>query len=833
MKTACCALAVFLMTLAQIQASESDSFELSPSGFIRHWLVAGPKETPYSGPTGSDQVLRRDALDYAQATPPVSGTMGTVGPFDLPWLFHDPGRNEFVEFSTFYKELTVVEYYAVTELSVSEGGERTVRFWAAGAADLWLNGEHLARLNVTRYRNPDSQAVTLPLKKGLNRLCVRLQCLGVRDTRILFGLQLDKASGVSVPMARAGQLVRASYWIDSVRGEKGRELKSDIPAPFEGRVVFGDGTSMAWPKGVSSAALANKPVAVTVQVDLEGGRLERQFEFPGNRSKIQSSPSYPSRREAHLRYIAKAGVGTETAAAWNAGILPLMARRLLKEKSDQDAAAFADAIAMVDARRDCADFVLAGLLRMEILGLSTPEESAEIRRAALAFRYWIDEPGNDAMCFHSENHSLLFHGCQLLAGRLYPEEIFSNSGKKGTEQAALALPRIEKWLEHVEARGFDEFNSSTYMPITVAAMLNVVDFSGDEKLGARMAAQIDRIFSDLAVQDFADGVITPQGRVYRDVLFPEDSGTQALLAYASSAAKVDLAGPRPRDRGRSGDWVVFPASSPKYQPPGDLDEKISGTVSKTYRHADVQIVVEKTPDYILTSLAVPATPRAGEHPDNDLRPGGAGYQQHLWQATLGRDCHVFVNHPGGFFDGTKSRPGYWYGNGLLPRVRQGKNWLQAIYVISDGTKTEPVITPDVWEWGSASTVRPFDLHPIPFTHAHWPSDAFDREVRSGQWVFGQKGKGLVGLWCSESLVPHDDILSGRELRANSYASAWLVVCGDLDEEKSLEAFTHRCAELKPVFDREHLTLDMEGVDTTRWWERSEPMPTGISKTVQK
>ncbi len=32
------------------------------------------------------------------------------------------------------------------------------------------------------------------------------------------------------------------------------------------------------------------------------------------------------------------------------------------------------------------------------------------------------------------------------------------------------------------------------MPITIAAMLNVVDFSGDEKLSVRMAAQIDRIF---------------------------------------------------------------------------------------------------------------------------------------------------------------------------------------------------------------------------------------------------------------------------------------------------------------------------------------------------
>ncbi|HSI10903.1 MAG TPA: hypothetical protein VK961_02610 [Chthoniobacter sp.] len=385
-------------------------------------------------------------------------------------------------------------------------------------------------------------------------------------------------------------------------------------------------------------------------------------------------------------------------------------------------------------------------------------ESAEIRRAALAFRYWSDEPGNDAMCFHSENHTLLFHGCQLLAGRLYPQEVFASSGRSGAEQAAIALPRIEKWLDTVEARGFEEFNSSTYMPITVAAMLNVVDFSVDPDLSARMAAQIDRILRDLAQHAFGGGVISPQGRVYRNVLYPEESGTQTMLAYATEALPTNLDGARSAER--SADWVAFLASSPAYCPPGDLAEYVRQPVSRTYRHADAQIVLEKNPAYVLTSLAVPAEPREGEHPDNDLRPGGAGYQQHLWQATLGTDCHVFVNHPGGFFDGTKSRPGYWYGNGILPRVRQKGNWLQAIHVIADGTKTKPPITPDVWQWGSSSTVRPYDLYPIPFTHAHWPSDSFYRQEKRGNWMFGQKDQGLIGLWCSEPLMPMTTFLPG-------------------------------------------------------------------------
>lgn len=798
--------------------------ELSSLGSITHWLIAGPRETRYDGPPGADNVRRREALDYSTATPPSSAVLGGAGPSGSRWNFHDAGRNEFVEFSTFYQEPTVVEYYAFTQIEVPETGDRTARLWVAGAADLWVNGQHATRLNVTRYRNPDSQPVTLPLKKGLNRLCVRLQCLGLRDTRILFGLWLDKPAGVAVVMPGATRIAEAAKWIDTVRAPRPDGLESANAAPFEARVVPVGGEPVAWPAGTRAFVFSgSRPATLNVETSVDGVVLRRVLEIPANRQLTK--PAGGDRRAAQLDYVAKAGIGSHAPAAWNAAILPVLARRLLGRTADEDVAAFAAALEGVDRRRDCADFALAGLLRMELLGLSTPKESAEIRRASLAFRYWMDEPGTDAMCFDSENHTLLFHGCQLLAGHLYPKEVFNNSGRTGEEQASRALPGIRKWLERIEERGFEEFNSSTYMPITLAAMLNVVDFCGDEDLSKRMGAQIDRIFRDLARHEFAGGVITPQGRVYRDVLFPDEGGTQGLLAFATDATEVDLPETRLGSGHGSGDWVVFPASSPRYRPPQDLAANVREPVSRIDRHADVQIVLEKTPAYILTSLAVPAVPREGEHPESDLRPGGAGYQQHLWQATLGRDCHVFVNHPGCFMDWAKtSRPGYWYGNGLLPRVRQKGNWLQAIYVIPDGTKAEPKITPSSWEWPGPSTARPFDLYPVVFTHAHWPADAFDREERRGHWVFGQKGRGLIGLWCSEPLVPHDDVLTRRELRANGYVSAWLVVCGDLEKEGSLESFMAACEARKPSLDRDTFTLSMQGEEPTRWWERPEPMP---------
>ncbi len=185
---------------------------------------------------------------------------------------------------------------------------------------------------------------------------------------------------------------------------------------------------------------------------------------------------------------------------------------------------------------------------------------------------------------------------------------------------------------------------------------------------------------------------------------------------------------------------------------------------------------------------------------------------------------MFVNHPGGTFDETKSRPGYWYGNGLLPRVRQRKNILQAIYVLADGRWTQPEITPKLWAWARTTSVRPYHIHPVPFVHAHWPSDTFDREIRRSGWLFGQKGAGLIGLWCNQPLVPHDDILTGRELRAEAFASAWMAVCGDVENDGSLKAFMTACERRTPSFDAKTFTLTTKGEPPLRWWERSELMP---------
>ncbi|MFW6163030.1 MAG: hypothetical protein ACODAJ_09690, partial [Planctomycetota bacterium] len=196
-----------------------------------------------------------------------------------------------------------------------------------------------------------------------------------------------------------------------------------------------------------------------------------------------------------------------------------------------------------------------------------------------------------------------------------------------------------------------------------------------------------------------------------------------------------------------------------------------------------------------TSLAVPASFDQDRDPGPAapnarcrLRPGVAGYQQHLWHAALGRGCHVFVNHPGASTDLSKSRPGYWYGNGSVPRLHQQEAQLTEIFDIPDD-------------------------HPMPFTHAHWPADAFDEQEVSGHWAFGRRGEGGIALWCSQPLEPHDEVLTGRELRAWGRRVAWLCFVGRCAR---FGRFIEGVREAAPTFEARARRVAVAGRTIIRW-----------------
>lgn len=171
----------------------------------------------------------------------------------------------------------------------------------------------------------------------------------------------------------------------------------------------------------------------------------------------------------------------------------------------------------VDYRLDCADFRMVTLLRTlysyrERLSKETVER---MEASVLKFKYWMDEPGDDSMCYWSENHQILFFTCGYLAGQLYQGEIFSNSGKSGLEMMDIFRPRIIAWLRHRFEHGFIEWHSNTYYEEDIPPLTLLVDFAGED-LQKKAAIILDLFVADMAMHYYKGLFSVSSGRCYEE-----------------------------------------------------------------------------------------------------------------------------------------------------------------------------------------------------------------------------------------------------------------------------------------------------------------------------
>lgn len=480
---------------------------------------------------------------------------------------------------------------------------------------------------------------------------------------------------------------------------------------------------------------------------------------------------------------------------------------------------FRESLAFIDARRDCSDFHITALLRLLYRHrrsvLIRPELVEDIERCLLGFKYWWDEPGPGPMCWFTENHQILFHACELLAGQLWPDRLFPNSGMTGAEHAAKAARLVRRWLDWRERFGYSEWLSNCYFDEDLAALANLHDFAADADIRTRAAMQMDLLLFDMALHSHRGVFGCTHGRTYADRILGQRgdaSATTSLLMFdrgllnspnnlgamclASSEYRLPPAieavvrrtpsqvlirerhslnvGDAPRYGLRYDSmedillfWSVQAFMDPRvigtsmrvtrelgvgldtpYEPyleRFERERRDRGQVLDTDvdRHSltEVNIQTFRTPDYLLSCA-------------QDYRAGRHGYQQHVWQATLGPDAVVFTNHPGSL--DTQARPNFWAGNRVLPRAAQHRNVLVCIHRV------------------------PAD-DPFPFSHAWFPRRAFDEVVERSGWVFGRCGRAFVGLWSEHPVRWAEGPFAGSELRADAASNVWVCELGSAEQ----------------------------------------------------
>lgn len=177
----------------------------------------------------------------------------------------------------------------------------------------------------------------------------------------------------------------------------------------------------------------------------------------------------------------------------------------------------------------------------------------------------------------------------------------------------------------------------------------------------------------------------------------------------------------------------------------------------------------------------------------DYRKGLIANQIHPWQATLDETAIVFTQQPAflpvadgepiptdfSWREVDEPGPGYWTGEGSLPRIGQTDNVAVILYA-----PHYPAMPLGIEAYNYLDE-----------THAYFPQAHFDEVVQEGGWTFGRKGDGYVGLYSHNPTtwrtgqpevyengdLPFDLVAAGTE-------NAWIVEVGDATTWADFAAF---------------------------------------------
>ncbi len=722
------------------------------------------------------------------------------------WEYAVTEEDQVIDFSLFNFTPSLMQGWTYTYVQSAEAQTTKAELLTIGPARIFLNERlHTHYTETFSYVAIQRIPVELSLKKGLNTLYLHGEMIAWREARLALGLRflnpdIPVHSGIDLVGIPAEQWHRAEDALNALHikqfafpvlpGKIEFSPQTQAPTEFEIKIelpipenVFAQLSVQQRPKGQSRITLAPGesgilPIVPEVSAGMSGmpGEnslmleirpadgtpliLRREIWAGSNTFSYTPYSDYESRRLEALHHLAQMPFDVPAAlAALAVGAIDYV-------RSE----AVALACHFMENRYDCADFYAIGLLALLYrYGHALREDDrARIEAAFIGFKFWIDEPGIDAMCYFTENHQILFHVTAYLSGQLWPERVFTNANRTGKAQMTRARPRIEQWILRRLQGNFSEWDSNAYMTLDAFAMLALVEFGNSRRLREMATALLDKLFFLLACQSFRGAHASTHGRCYVTALksarventsslqriawgmgiFNGETRATGLLALAQRYRVPDVI----QQIGADVDKVVITRarSCAQFRPQFDMR-------GDTW---DVRTLTYRTPDVMLSAAL-------------DYQPGSMGIQEHLWQATLGPEASIFTTYPGNSQEHGNARPNFWAGSARLPRVGMVERTLICLYMLH----------PDIG---------------LGISHAYFPAAMFEQYVINGQWAFARVGHGYVALWSDGELQLTS---SGRhvaqELRSAGGGHIWLCRVGSAALDGSFEDFQQKLLDSHP------------------------------------
>jgi hypothetical protein len=792
------------------------------NGFVDNWLVAGPQVIPLAGfEPSAGQDRRREIAgscyekDSGISEMPVERgplTAGTfrVGDYEGSWSYHHCREDHLVDHTARLAPGHYLRSWAYAQ--VVSGGPQRVTFTMAthGPADLWVNGQHVHRQEGFSDRRLQSADVEVTLRKGANEVLVRFEQVTACDSPHAMALSVQSRPG-EWPAARLS--VRLPTLIQPVGRRNG--IERVLEAAYVDRGVYRHDAPVVvrWPKDLKQAADA------TLRLQTPSGRIYAEARVQGAAGgesilgSPQQSPPGPYRivlmprldeyyeKNVRLRHelriwavgnnsYSEAPYGTQaerrqealvSASYRDAGLFCEIARMALGRWSMVQTGAILEAAEGIRRGDEGSALHLVGVLGM-LHRFGDDDSFPEVLREPLQACIRGFEYRGAVPCL-GESQAILLHTAEILAGQLCPEHTFAGSGRSGRwhreEGERLALD----WLHRRAAYGFAEWDSHCFFADSLVALSHLVDLAESDQVYEMAAVLMDKMLLTIALNSYKGVFGSTHGSTCSPAiqggLLEPTAGITRLL-WGQGIFNHHLAG------------TVSLACLEEYQVPPIIADIAASPPEEMWdreRHVAgpgegaqaVNKVTYRTPDYMLSSA-------------QDYHPGEHGRAEHIWQATLGPEAVVFANHPACASGDDGRRPGFWLGNQVLPRVAQWKDVLIAIHNLPE----------DDW---------------MGFTHAYFPTHAFDEHMLRDGWAFARKGDGYLALTATQGL----SLVTGghsacRELRSpapteraepstcglaaapTGRQNVWLCHMGRAALDGGFEAFQEKVLALEMVCD---------------------------------
>ena len=656
------------------------SYKVPQNGFINIWNTSGVLENPFSARMEKTQFRNYHAgasTKQANGKEIVSPAKAQYihdkdflhcqipGNLNLSKLYWPSDTNQ-VDYSGMWKYPTDLVLYAEVTI-ISEGPcVQEMMAYCSGAIRIWCEGKEVLAFAPYQSNIQETKTFCLNLHGGANKILVAYNDYGERNILFRFAIQncgavLSCEVNASVSTDYLSQIKRFldSLYLKSFSiCDEQLVIYSEASCPFDIPLKISIGNNsetFIFPQNEQSLPLWESSIIKagfqSLSVSFEDGdiRIENQLQVEVVHSENLRPSTETDIRKRKSEYIEF--IKDEEPESIPGIIAALSSDNPFNENLD----IYSDLFYMIEHRGDCADFRMIRLLWIFILGKNRFSESfySKVKKLILSFRYWYDEPGNDAMWFFSENHALSFHVAEYLAGGLFEEEIFSNSGLRGIEHKQKATELLSEWFDHLLNQGYNEWNSITYIPVDLIAFFTLYEFCDNEELKNKVKHALDYTFSVFSAISFEGMLVGSSGRIYAQDLFASrthETGSLCRIAWGKGNLAVS-------------DCSLFFALS-SYEPPISLEKDAEWKQAGLYEYSGisgrtgVRISTVKNRNFILSSSTSP-------------REGGPGSQEQLVNAMLtdwrGR---FWINNPGELKIWGTRRPGFFTGNALTPKVSQ-------------------------------------------------------------------------------------------------------------------------------------------------------------------